>query len=834
MPRLPRSLRTVAFAALAVAVASAAAAQSASAVVSASRVVVGQTVTYTLTLGGGRGESVGPPLASGALRLRSQFPVSDATTSFNGRTERTLTWAYEAVRPGTGRIGRFRARVAGQPVVVDGISVTVERGPPTRAAPPPSARPGSGVRGDLFARAEPSRRTAYVGEQVVVGYELYFEPEIQPRQTAPVGTWDAPGAWREEMDVASTYPRPVTVGGQPYDAVTIRRIALFPTRAGTLDLAPMQFTVDLLRVDRQPSADPFAPFFSPFTSRYEDRDVTAASVSIDVRPLPAGAPPSFSGAVGQFEVSTTVDQREIDVGEAVRVQVSIRGDGNTATLTAPEIAAPAGFDAYDPREEREVFRGAEPLRGVKTFTYTLVPQGGGRFEIPAAPWTYFDPAEGRYVTVQTEPVEVVVQGDALADAPGGGWPRRARRTAHRRRLAPSTGPGPVAVGAVGRRARAPGRRRRPACRRPRRPPADDGRHTRAPPTPRPRRPSPTPGPCPDAGRPGGLCRDRGCRPRVSLRPARRAPRPALVRSARRRARPCRRGRRGARLRRRRAGGVRARAVRARPGPRRGDRRGPSAVCSYRSRRSPSPSASAAAGSSGRGMTALVLALALLQAVPAQTERAEAERLFNLGNQLVAEGDTAGAVAAWQGAWATGWTSAAAEHNLGTVALAQGDVARARLHLERAARLDPLDGAVRQNLRLARERAGEPTPSAARGAWNTLVAVVRPLGLVALALALAFGALALALAARQRAAAGLGLVAALAVAGAALAVWERTQPLGVALADQAVVEAPSPTAGGVARLRAGETVEVGDAADGWRHVTVGRADGWVRADAVEPI
>ena len=409
--------------ALAVAVASAAPveAQSARASASATRVTVGQTVTYTVTLEGGPGERVGPPLATGALRLRSQFPVSDATTSFNGQTERQVTWAYEAVRPGTGRIERFRARVGGRAVSAPGITVAVERGPPVQTAPPPAVRPGANAR-DLFARAEPSRRTAYVGEQVVVGYELYFEPEIQPRQTAPVGTWDAPGAWREEMDVASTYPRPVTIGGEPYDAVTIRRVALFPTRAGTLELAPMQFTVDLLRVDRRPSADPFAPFFSPFSPRYEDRDVTAPPVTIEVRPLPSGAPPSFAGAVGQFELTTTVDRREVEAGEAVRVQVSVRGDGNTATLTAPQIEAPPGVDAYDPREEREVFRGSEPLRGVKTFTYTLVPQGGGRFTVPAAPWTYFDPTADRYVTVQTEPVEVVVRGDALADAPAAAGP----------------------------------------------------------------------------------------------------------------------------------------------------------------------------------------------------------------------------------------------------------------------------------------------------------------------------------------------------------------------------------------------------------------------------
>ena len=238
------------------------------------------------------------------------------------------------------------------------------------------------------------------------------------------------------------------------------------------------------------------------------------------------------------------------------------------------------------------------------------------------------------------------------------------------------------------------------------------------------------------------------------------------------------------------------------------------------------------------MTALLLVLALLQAAPADrpdASRGEAERLFRLGTRLVAEGDTAGAVAAWQGARAMGWTSAAAEYNLGTVALARGETARARLHLERAARLDPLDESIRRNLRLARERAGEPAPSTVRSAWDRAVAVVRPVGLVALALALALGALALGLAGRQRWAAVLGAAAVVAVGAASLAVWERTRPLGVVLADQAaVVESPSTVAATVAQLRAGETVRVGEAADGWRTVSVGDAEGWVRADAVEPI
>ena len=227
--------------------------------------------------------------------------------------------------------------------------------------------------------------------------------------------------------------------------------------------------------------------------------------------------------------------------------------------------------------------------------------------------------------------------------------------------------------------------------------------------------------------------------------------------------------------------------------------------------------------------ALVLALlALLQPAP----RAEAERLFDLGTELVAEGDTAGAVAAWQGALDTGWTSAAAEANLGTVALGRGDVGRARLHLERAARLAPLDGDVAQALAAAREEAGTAPLTAVERTWGGVVGVVRPVGLVASALALAFGALALFLLGRRRPALAVGAVALLAVAAAGAALWEATAARGVVLASDAEVRAgPSATAPSVARVRAGEVVGVGEERAGWRRVSAGAAEGWLWGGAV---
>lgn len=404
-----RALRLGAWLALLAAMAAPASAQTVDATVSAQRVEVGERLTYTLTVRGAQVAGLVPPAPSGGLRLLSSRPTLDITTSFNGETERRVAWAYEGTRAGTGRLGRLRVDVGGRALTVDAVEVEVVRGAAPRAGVPSDAS------SEIFARAEVSRETAVVGQQVIVEYVLYFESHLQPRQTAPIGTWDAAGFWREEMDVPTAYPRPVTLGGKPYEAVTIRRIALFPTRSGTLELAPMRFAVDLLRTSRSLGSDPFAPFFSPFSSRYDEEEVTAPSATIRVDDLPDGAPADFAGAVGQFDLQTTVSARAVEAGEPVEVQVALSGTGNIATLEPPTLQAPAGVDAYDPREDREVFRAAEPLRGVKTFTYTLVPQGGGSVEVPPATWTYFDPADGQYKTLRTDPVEIDVSGPSLAE-----------------------------------------------------------------------------------------------------------------------------------------------------------------------------------------------------------------------------------------------------------------------------------------------------------------------------------------------------------------------------------------------------------------------------------
>jgi tetratricopeptide (TPR) repeat protein len=106
------------------------------------------------------------------------------------------------------------------------------------------------------------------------------------------------------------------------------------------------------------------------------------------------------------------------------------------------------------------------------------------------------------------------------------------------------------------------------------------------------------------------------------------------------------------------------------------------------------------------MIAGLLTLALL-AAPAQSSGyytdQEAHALFEQGNQAFAKEDYEAARADFEKLLAHGFGGADVHYNLGTVALAQGDLGQAVLHLERAKREGGATGDVLANLALARSR-----------------------------------------------------------------------------------------------------------------------------------
>jgi hypothetical protein len=143
-------------------------------------------------------------------------------------------------------------------------------------------------------------------------------------------------------------------------------------------------------------------------------EVASDPIALDVQPLPAGAPTSFQGAVGQFELESEVDKSEATVGDAVTQRVVISGVGNVEQITDPMWAEDPAWRAFDSKSTTDTQFRDGLLTGERRIERMLVPTQPGELTLPGAEFSYFDPAAGEYRTINTEPVTLAVAPDAAA------------------------------------------------------------------------------------------------------------------------------------------------------------------------------------------------------------------------------------------------------------------------------------------------------------------------------------------------------------------------------------------------------------------------------------
>ena len=367
-----------------------------------------------------------PPRTTG-LALASSYPGTSRNVSVvNGDMTVSLgfTWRYKPLAEGRAVIQPTTVVAGGKTYATGSVTVNVvpqSQRPARRQSSgsifdqlAPSRDPAQSEisERDLFIRANPSKRRAYHNEQIILEYGLYFRDGIQLRQSRLADSWDAEGFWREELAVESRpVPRVVVENGLRYNMIVLKRVAVFPTRTGSLEVDPLK-----IQSEASPAFGSRDPFFA-LRSRYQPVELSSAPIRIESLDFPASAPASFSGAVGRYTMDVTLDRPKLEVGESAQLKVVISGTGNIATLEGPDIELPGIFEAYDPHVESSVNRSGSAVRGSKTFTYVLIPRSNGTFEIPPVEYSFLNPADRSYETLTSAAHRIEVTGDVATLSP---------------------------------------------------------------------------------------------------------------------------------------------------------------------------------------------------------------------------------------------------------------------------------------------------------------------------------------------------------------------------------------------------------------------------------
>ena len=265
----------------------------------------------------------------------------------------------------------------------------------------------------VFLRVLPSKKDVYVGEQLVSALRVYTRVNTRPAG----GTKDIPyeGFYKKSLDPDASATRQ-DINGEQYVAQVIQRHILIPQKSGKLVIEPFESEwMVQQRVQRQ-SNSVFDSFFDdPFFSGVQDVPTKLATrpVTINVKPLPPGAPAGFTGGVGNFTMTAELSEDEVEVNEALSLKITIRGTGNLPLLGKPEVNLPPDHDLYDVSHSMNISVSGNQIGGSVTYEYPIVARHAGRFRIAPVQFSWFDHGSGKYrSSTSSEFNFTVLKGDA--------------------------------------------------------------------------------------------------------------------------------------------------------------------------------------------------------------------------------------------------------------------------------------------------------------------------------------------------------------------------------------------------------------------------------------
>jgi hypothetical protein len=362
------------------------------------------------------------------LKVISGPNTSQSVQIVNGAMSRSLTYTYYvyAEKEGTFNIAPATIRVNGETLKSNSLEVKVL--PPSEAEKQRrqaqqnresqiSTQARDFLDKNIFINANISKKEAYIGEPINATYKLYIHPQV-----SIIGNDEFQlsfdGFWVDDLELASRSAE--IVNGVRYDVYELKRAVLYPQKTGQLKIDPLEMGLKA-RLQVQ-SNQRRRSLFDDFFNRGEFRDfeykAKSPGVTINVKDTPAGAPPSFSGAVGDFKMEAWFDNTQGSTNEPMSLKVKISGKGNMKMIEPLNIEFPPDFEVYDPKTSDNTKVSPGGTTGNKVFEYLIIPRNAGEFKISPVEFSYFDLNDKSYKTLSSEPF--VLQIAKGKDAPAGG------------------------------------------------------------------------------------------------------------------------------------------------------------------------------------------------------------------------------------------------------------------------------------------------------------------------------------------------------------------------------------------------------------------------------
>ena len=344
----------------------------------------------------------------------------------NGQRSKTVqstyTYVLKAVKAGRFTLPSATAKVKGKTISSGAASIEVVAAGASSSSQSASKSSGQSITrqqgtsvqdSDIFLALTLDRTSVVVGEPIIATLKLYQRVNIAGFENVSFPTFN--GFWSQEIEAPTNieFAREL-YDGQIYNAALLRKFVLVPQQQGKVTINPAELTCLVnIRVSNGGTSI-FDGFFDDY--RTVRKKVSTQPVAVTVNPLPAGAPASFAGGVGKFNISAKVSKDTLKTHEAASLILTVSGRGNISLLETPKVTFPLDMEVYDTKVSEKVDKGG--LSGSKYYEFPFIPRSYGDFVIEPIKYSYYDVNQGRYVTLETAPIPLSVARGNETDAGG--------------------------------------------------------------------------------------------------------------------------------------------------------------------------------------------------------------------------------------------------------------------------------------------------------------------------------------------------------------------------------------------------------------------------------
>jgi hypothetical protein len=301
------------------------------------------------------------------------------------------------------------------------LPLTLDGKEPRPPPPAPKAANAAGIHfvadGSAFVQLKMPKRGVYVGESVPVDIIVGVRPGLV---TALNGLPTIKGG-DFTLNNLSRQPerREEILDDKPFLTMTWHSV-LAAVKPGDFSLTVE--TPLTVKISNRPSEDAaFAnllggPFLQNFYNGIVPREMNVESLPTDLHVLPlptAGRPADFSGAVGEFKISSDVAPAQAAAGDPLTLRMHVSGAGNFDRVDSPMLDHIDHWKTYPPKSS---FTAGDLVgyKGEKTFEQPLIASQTGEQTIPGLSFSYFDPETRQYQRAETAPIKVDI-ATSLAD-----------------------------------------------------------------------------------------------------------------------------------------------------------------------------------------------------------------------------------------------------------------------------------------------------------------------------------------------------------------------------------------------------------------------------------